>query len=72
MDTDITPQNQYAQYVENVQILHRYQKITGILCVAYWFDIENVNISENIEISTNFHINVSHMAIPVNGCTNNR
>ena len=51
---------------ENVQILHRYNKITGILCVQL------LNMSENIEMSINFSINVSHMAIHFNGCTNNR
>ena len=38
--------------------MHRYQKITGILCVQFAGLV--LNMSENIEISTNFNINVSH------------
>ena len=56
--TNTTTLNQYARNAENVQILHRYQNITGILCVQ--FDIEYVR---NKEISINFNINVSHMTI---------
>ena len=50
----ITHLNQYAQIAENVQILHRYQKIAGILCVYFAGLI--LNMSENIETRINFNI----------------
>ena len=57
--------NQYAQNAENVQILHTYHKITGILCLQ--FAGLTLNMSENIEISINFSINLSHSQFTLMG-----
>ena len=48
----------------------KYQKFTGILCVQFACLI--LIISENIEISINPNINVSHMATDFNVCIINR
>ena len=53
-----------TQKVQNVQILHKYQKITGVLCVHFAGLI--LNMSGNIEISINFNISVYHMEIQFN------
>ena len=62
--------DQYTQNVENVKFFNRYQKITRILCVQFPGLI--LNISENIEPSIYFNVNVSHTSIHFKGCSNNK
>ena len=62
LDNVNTLPNQYLQNAENVQILHRYHKITGILCKQFAGLI--LNMSENIEISMYLILQITLMGVP--------